>query len=95
MRGLSYPLNGFIRNPYGGGGLLGLALKFFGSLGFFVSPLKITESGLTLCSAQHTAMPGHRFVGLGESRFRLAHTATQCINPRSRLLFLITCSGQP
>lgn len=95
MCGLAYPFNGFIRDQYGGGGLLGLALKIFGSLGFLVSSLQITESGLTLCGAQHAAMPGYRFVGLGNGCFRLAHTATQCLDLGSCRHFLLTRFGQP
>ena len=78
-RGSAYRLDGFVCNQYGGGTLLGRALTFFGGSGLFVPPFKITKSGLTLYGAEDAAMPGHRFVSLRSSRFRLAHTGTQCI----------------
>ena len=79
LRGSAYRLDCFICNQYGGGALLGLALALFGGSGLFVPPFKITKSGLTLYGAEDAAMPGHRFVSLGDGRFRLAHTGTQCI----------------
>ena len=95
MRGSAYRLDGVICNQYRGCGLLVLALTFFGGLGLFVPPLKITKSGPTLYGAEHAAIPRHRFFSLGDGRFRPAHTDTQCIDPGSRFLVLLTYVGQP